>query len=321
MLTVALSLAVVGGLVLVVAAAILHRRDQDAEIAGLLGMAPWSSPEKEEDADGEDHLSAVTSRAVDLAGQVVERMDAKRSLSDLLERAKVPLRPGEFMVVLVGGALGVAALVSLITGSILMGAAGTAAAVLVTTRVLRRRVTKRTKAFTAQLPDALSLVASSLSAGHTFLRAVQMMCEESAPPLSEEFSRLVSETRLGDNVTEALERMAQRLQVRDLDVVVQAIRIQQSVGGRLADLFHTLSDVIRARDEVKREVQILTAEGRMSAYVLAGLVPGLFIMIRLVNPTYIKPMYSGVGLYVLIGCALSVVAGLFVILRMVKIDV
>jgi tight adherence protein B len=103
--------------------------------------------------------------------------------------------------------------------------------------------------------------------------------------------------------------------------VVQAIRIQQTVGGRLADLFHTLADVIRARDEVKREVQILTAEGRMSAYVLAALVPLLFVMISVLNPNYVKPLYSGTGLLLLVGCGLSVVAGLFVILRMVKIEV
>ncbi len=251
----------------------------------------------------------------------MDRVDAKRSLTDLLERAKVPLRPGEFVIVTIAGCLGIAALLMLVWGSALLAAGGAAGAVLVTARVLRRRVTKRSKAFTAQLPDALSLVASSLSAGHTFLRAVQMMCEESAPPMSEEFGRLVAETRLGDNVTEALERMAQRLQIRDLDMVVQAIRIQQTVGGKLADLFHTLSDVIRARDEVKREVQILTAEGRMSAYVLAALVPVLFLMMRIINPGYIEPLYSGTGLFVLIGCALSVVAGLIVILKMVKIEV
>jgi tight adherence protein B len=231
------------------------------------------------------------------------------------------MRPGEFVIVVLGGALAIAALLLALLGSAPLAAAGAIVAVLVTARVVRRRVAKRVKAFETQLPDALSLVASSLSAGHTFLRAVQMMCEESAPPLSEEFGRLVAETRLGDNVTEALERMAARLQIRDLDMVVQAIRIQQTVGGRLADLFHTLSDVIRARDEVKREVQILTAEGRMSAYVLAGLVPFLFLMMRLINPTYIEPLYSGMGLAVLIGCALSVVIGLAVILRMVKIEV
>lgn len=309
--------AVLGGLGLLVAAGILHRRDTDADMAGILGMSPWAPEQEEKD----ESLSAMTGRVVDLAGQAVDRVDAKRSLSDLLERAKVPLRPGEFVVTVVGGALGVAAALLVVTGSILMAVAGSAVAVLVTARLVKRRVAKRKKAFAAQLPDALSLVASSLSAGHTFLRAVQMMCEESAPPLSEEFSRLVSETRLGDNVTEALSHMAERLDLRDLDMVVQAIRIQQTVGGRLADLFHTLSDVIRARDEVKREVQILTAEGRMSAYVLAGLVPFLFLMMRVINPGYMQPLYSGVGLFVLIGCALSVVAGLVVILRMVKIDV
>ncbi len=218
-------------------------------------------------------------------------------------------------------AFAVAAVLLAVTGSGLMAMGGSVASVLVAARLVKRRVTKRTKAFSAQLPDALSLIASSLSAGHTFLRAVQMMCEESAPPMSEEFGRLVAETRLGDNVTEALERMAQRLDIRDLDMVVQAIRIQQTVGGKLADLFHTLSDVIRARDEVKREVQILTAEGRMSAYVLAGLVPLLFGVIRVTNPKYIEPLYTGTGLIMLIGCAVSVVAGLVVILRMVKIEV
>ncbi|MDQ4089787.1 MAG: type II secretion system F family protein [Actinomycetota bacterium] len=308
-------LAVVLGLGLLVAAAILHRRDEDTDIADVLGMAPHTFAEEREE------MSPLTVRAVEMAGQAVEVMDRERSLSNLLERAKIPLRPGEFVIVVVGGALGIAALLMVATGSWLAAAGGAIFGVLATARVVRRRVAKRAKAFSTQLPDALSLVASSLSAGHTFLRAVQMMCEESAPPLSEEFSRLVAETRLGDNVTEALERMAMRLQIRDLDMVVQAIRIQQTVGGRLADLFHTLSDVIRARDEVKREVQILTAEGRMSAYVLAGLVPFLFLMMQLINPAYIEPLYSGMGLAVLIGCGVSVVIGLTVILRMVKIDI
>ena len=311
-------LVVLLGVGLLAAAAILHRRDEDADIADVLGMAPGTFGEAKE---REEELSPLTSRAVEMAGQAVDRMDRERSLGALLERAQIPLRPGEFVIVVLAAALGLAALLMVATGSAIAAAGGAAVTVLVATRVVRRRVAKRTKAFEAQLPDALSLIASSLSAGHTFLRAVQMMCEESAPPMSEEFGRLVAETRLGDNVTEALARMAMRLQIRDLDMVVQAIRIQQTVGGRLADLFHTLADVIRARDEVKREVQILTAEGRMSAYVLAGLVPFLFLMMQLINPVYIAPLYSGTGLIVLFSCGMSVVIGLTVILRMVKIDI
>jgi tight adherence protein B len=313
---IAVVLATVCGLVLIVVAVFLHRRDQDEAMGDLLGLSPRSFAE-----DDEESLGVLTDRAVDLAGQAVERMDRDRSLGSLLERAKVPLRPGEFVIVVAGGALALAAVLLLATGSVPLAGGAPVLAVLLTAQVLRRRVSRRKRAFEQQLPDSLSLVASSLSAGHTFLRAVQMMCEESPPPLSEEFARLVAETRLGDSVVEALERMAARLQIRDLDMVVQAIRIQQTVGGRLADLFHTLADVIRARDEVKREVQILTAEGRMSAYVLAALVPLLFVMISVLNPNYVKPLYSGTGLLLLVGCGLSVVAGLFVILRMVKIEV
>lgn len=309
-------LAILAGLALVVVASVLNRVDQDASIAEVLGL-----PRAVAVDDVQDSRRVVTDRAVDLAGQAVERVDGKRSLDDILDRARIPLRPGEFVIVVIAGALGLSALALLFLGSALLAIGGGVGGILLTGKIVRRRVAKRRKAFSAQLPDALSLVASSLSAGHTFLRAVQMMCEESAAPLSEEFGRLVAETRLGYNVTEALDRMAQRLQIRDLDMVVQAIRIQQTVGGKLADLFHTLSDVIRARDEVKREVQILTAEGRMSAYVLAALVPLLYIMMRIMNPAYMRPLNHAPGLYILIACAASVTAGLLVILRMVKIDV
>src|SRR5438093_5504764 len=102
-----------------------------------------------------------------------------------------------------------------------------------------RRIGKRRKEFEEQLPEAMGLIASSLSAGHTFLRAIQMMCEESDPPLAEEFGRVVFEVRLGAPLVEALDRMAQRSGVADLSWVVQAIRIQQTVGGKLAELLHT----------------------------------------------------------------------------------
>jgi tight adherence protein B len=308
-------LGILAGASLMVAAGVAHRRRLDRGMDELLGMTPLA-PEEDR-----DEVSPLTGRAVDLAGQVVERMDRKHSLRLVLERAKVPLRPGELVVVVVGAALGVAALLLAMTHSRALGLVGAGGSVLLAAQVLRRRVTKRRRAFEAQLPDALSLVASSLTAGHTFLRAIQMMCEESGPPLSEEFGRVVAETRLGDPTVDALERMARRLEIRDMDMVVQAIRIQQTVGGRLADLLHTLADFIRARDEVRREVKILTAEGRMSAYVLAGLVPGLFLMLRVVNPHYVEPLYSGWGLGLLIGCGASVAVGLAVILRMVKIEV
>ncbi len=308
--------ALVGGLALMAVTGVRHRRDQQRAMDDVLGMKPPSP-----DVEDNDDLSALTGRAVQMAGQMVDRMDHGHSLGQKLERAKIPLRPGEFVIVVAGGALAIAAVLMAVTHSVLPAAGGALGAVVVAIQVVKRRITKRRRAFEAQLPDALSLVASSLSAGHTFLRAIQMMCQESSPPLSEEFARVVADTSLGDRVVDAVERMALRLQIRDMDMVVQAIRIQQEVGGRLADLLHTLADVIRARDEVRREVQVLTAEGRASAYVLAGLVPFLFTVIQVLNPEYVKPLYQGWGLVLLAGCAASVLVGMFVILRMVKIEI
>jgi tight adherence protein B len=148
-----------------------------------------------------------------------------------------------------------------------------------------------------------------------------MMCEESEPPLAEEFARVVNETRLGYPVVDALGRMAERLQIRDLDWVVQAIRIQQTVGGRLADLLHTLADFIRARDEVRREVKVLTAEGRLSAWILTALAPFMLFLVQIISPGYMAPMYRGWGLAVLLGTGFMVAMGATIIFRMTKIEV
>src|SRR5437773_1364578 len=271
-------------------------------------------------------VEAVTERGlvggtVKLAGKMVEQFDTKQSVKSLLEEAHIALRPGEFLIISLAAGLALGAVLVGITSQWLFGVIGLAVGPIGGMAFLKRKVSSRRKAFSAQLPDALSLIASSLSAGHTFLRAIQMMCEESEPPLAEEFARVVSETRLGDSVVDALDRMAQRLQLRDLQWVVQAIRIQQTVGGKLADLLHTLADFIRAREEVRREVMVLTAEGRISAWVLGGLPLFLLLVIQVIDPGYMKPMYHGWGIPVLLATAASVAAGTAIIFRMVKIEV
>jgi tight adherence protein B len=148
-----------------------------------------------------------------------------------------------------------------------------------------------------------------------------MMTEEAEPPLAEEFARVVHETRLGDPVVDALDRMAIRLEVPDLRWVVQAIRIQQTVGGKLADLLHTLADFIRGREEIRREINVLTAEGRISAWVLGGMPVLLLFAIQVINPGYAAPLFKGWGLFVLAMTGASIAAGVAIILRMVKIEV
>ena len=311
---VGLGLAVTGGLLRV------SRRDES--LSDILNL-----PFGEQDVP----VAAITERSaalfegtagiVEVANRAVSAFDAQGTLSKLLERARLPIRAGEYVIFTICGGLAAAAVLLALTSQWLYAPAGLLLAAFAAVAYPRRRIARRKKAFEQQLPDAISLIAGSLQAGHTFLRAIQMMCEESEPPLSEEFSRVVQETRLGDSVVDSLDRMAKRLEIRDLEWIVQAIRIQQSVGGKLADLLYTLGDYIRSRDEIRREVRTLTAEGRASAWMLGALPVIVLLAVQVVNPEYLAPMYQGWGIVWLVGTASSVMLGVGIILKMVKIEI
>ena len=307
------------GLALVAAGVLWRGREREKALADILEL-PYGERDVPVEAVTEGH-SPLVEGTIGLAGRMVDQFDQKGAMAVALERARIPVRPGEYVVITIAATVALAALLYGITTTWVFALVGLVLGPLAASTVVTTRINKRRKAFENQLPDALSLIASSLSAGHTFLRAIQMMCEESEPPLAEEFSRVVSETRLGDPLVDSLDRMATRLEIRDMDWIVQAIRIQQTVGGKLADILHTLADFIRARQEVRREVQVLSAEGRISAYVLGALAPLLMLFLQVTNPEYMQPMYQGWGLVTLIITGAFMALGSFIIFRMVKIEV
>lgn len=315
-----LAVLLVGGGLALLAVGLLSRvYEREEKLAEILDL-PYGEQDIDLAAAIEQHSTLVES-TIGAAGRIIEQVDAKGSLLSRLERARLPIRPGEFVLFVISGGLVLGALVSAITTSYVFGGAALLASPFLAIAFLDRRISRRKRRFEEQFPDALTLIGSSLSAGHTFLRSIQLMCEEAEGPIAEEFARVVSETQLGDPLVDALDRMAQRLEIRDVDWVVQAIRIQQTVGGKLADLLHTLAGFIRAREEIRREVDVLTAEGRVSAYVLGALPLFLGVFIQISNPGYLDPMFQGWGWIWLGGAAASVAVGLAVIFRMIKVDV
>jgi tight adherence protein B len=308
-----------GGLSLLVVGLLSRVYDREEQLADILDL-PWGERDVDLGASIDQHSSLVEN-TIGVAGKLIEQVDAKGNLLTLLERARVPIRPGELVLFVLSGGLVLGSFVAAITTSLAFGVVAALASPFLAVAYLQRRIRRRTRKFEEQFPDALTLIGSSLSAGHTFLRAIQLMCEEAEAPISEEFARVVSETQLGDSLVDALARMATRLDIRDVDWVVQAIRIQQTVGGRLADLLHTLADFIRAREEIRREIDVLTAEGKISAYVLGALPIFLGLFIQVTDPGYLNPMFRGWGIFWLGGALMSIAIGMGIILRMVKVDI
>jgi len=314
------ALAVGGGLSVICIAVLMRARERVQEIATLLDL-PYGERDVEEHGRSMSLISIVEP-GIEFANKTLERLKISDRIRFELNRARIPLRPGEYVLITTGTAAICGILTWFLTGQVVVGVIVLAMVVWASWRLfVMGKVERRRKAFEAQLPEALSLIASSLEAGHTFQHSIQMMVEEASAPLSEEFGRVLAEMSLGDSLMDALDRMSDRLQIRDLAWVIQAIRIHNTVGGKLADLLFTLAEFMRAREEIRREVQVLTAEGRLSAYVLGALPVFEFMVIKTVNPSYLAPMFHGGGLVALFIAAGGVLLGIGMIKKMAKIEV
>lgn len=151
---------------------------------------------------------------------------------------------------------------------------------------------RRLAAFENQLPDLLIGVAASLKAGHSFKQALQAIVDDGAEPAGKEFKRVLTETRLGRPLDDALADMAERVGSDNLSFIVTAVSVQSQVGGSLASLFDMVADTVRNRQQFARKIKALTAMGRMSAYVLVGLPFFLCGALTLINPGYMAPLFQ-----------------------------
>jgi len=250
------------------------------------------------------------------AGGFSNRLDAK------LEQAGLPMKAGEFVAftavcAVAGGVLGAFLLANIIIVLILAFGAG-----LIPFAWLVRARGQRQKKMAEQLADVLSILASSLRAGHSFLQALDQVANEIKDPSAAEFHRVVSEIRLGRSVDDAMIEMADRIGSEDMRWAVMAVNIQRQVGGNLAEVLDIVATTVRERAYIHRQVKVLSAEGRISIGILAALPFGIFFYLVLVNPEYIKPLFTTtMGQIMLIVGGALMAAGIFVMTRIVRIDV
>jgi tight adherence protein B len=184
---------------------------------------------------------------------------------------------------------------------------------------LRLLTSRRRAAFEEQVPDTLQLLTGGLRAGHSLLRAVDAAAVESQAPMAEELSRVVNESRIGRELGGSLTDVAQRTQSEDFAWIAQAIDIHREVGGDLAEVLDHVGETIRDRNQIRRQVRALSAEGRMSALVLLALPVVMFFALMLINPAYAHTFTSTLPGYLMIGVA-AVMLGLgsFWLSRLIK---
>ena len=245
-----------------------------------------------------------------------DRLDAE------LEAAGVSLRSGEFVV-----ASAVAALVFGVVGAAILRNAFLALIVAAVgaafpTILLRSALGKRADHLREQLPDVLTIMASSLRAGHSFMQALDTVAKEIAQPAATEFQRVVAEIRLGRPAEDALEALAERVGSADFMWAVLAVNIQREVGGNLAEILDNVADTLRERATLRRQIQVLTAEGRLSAWVLALLPVGIALYMTAANPHYIGLLVTTNIGRVMLGAGLILMGlGIYWMRRIVDIDV
>jgi len=165
------------------------------------------------------------------------------------------------------------------------------------------RTSRRRAKFADQLDDSLALLAGGLRAGHSLLRAIDAVSQEAESPTGEELARVVNETRIGRDLGDALDNTATRMHSEDFQWVAQAIAINREVGGNLSDVFDQVGSTIRERNQIRRQVKALSAEGKMSAYVLIALPIGVFFFLLLSQPHYFSGFFTSIWGFVALGVA------------------
>jgi tight adherence protein B len=250
----------------------------------------------------ETTLNRAAAKAVETVNKSLRGRDVKYLTTDKFEQAGVTMRAGDFVLVCASGAVGVGVLGSLVAHVGL----GILLALLFVVGMfvwLNMKASARQAKFADQLPDTLQLLAGSMRAGHSLLRAFDAAAEQSPQPMADELRRVVNESRIGRDLGDALIDTAARTKSEDFLWTAQAIETQREVGGNLAEVLDNVNETIRARAQLARQVQALAAEGKLSMIILIGLPVVLLIIISIINHSYATTFFTTLPGWLMLGAS------------------
>jgi tight adherence protein B len=187
---------------------------------------------------------------------------------------------------------------------------------------IKRKLERQQNLFAEQLPDNLQVLASALRAGHGLIGALSVVVDDCPQPSKAEFQRVIADEQLGVPLDEAFGVVVRRMANRDLEQVALVAALQRDTGGNTAEVLDRVTDTVRERFELRRMVKTLTAQGRMSRWIVTALPIGLLVFITAVSPGYMRPLFEEpVGRLLLVVAGVMLVAGSLVIKKIVDIKV
>ncbi|KQT94431.1 hypothetical protein ASG49_06010 [Marmoricola sp. Leaf446] len=281
----------------------------------------YGAPRVDQAAPGDQGLGAQARSVAEKALAGNEGLEAR--IAARLDAAGMSLKPAEWLLVHAGTTVLAAVLGMLLSrGNILVALVFLALGAVGGWLFLGLKKSRRLKAFSSGLADTLQLMSGSLSAGLSLAQSVDTIVKEGADPIAGEFRRVIVESRLGVPLEESLGGVAERMESKDFEWVVMAIRIQRQVGGNLAELLLQVAATLREREYLRRHVLALSAEGRLSAWILGALPPMFLLYLSLSNPDYVSVLYTTPIGYVLIGLmAVLLVVGFTWMMKVAKVDI
>ena len=251
----------------------------------------------------------------------IRRMEEK--LQTELKKANILMKSSEFIVLIflsavIGSILGYI----IAGGSIERGVWLGAITWIIPLAWLKSQVSKRKVKLEKQLPEMINMTANSLKAGYSLVQSLELLSREMAAPLSEEIQRMLQEMRFGASTEKALMNFNERIDSKDLDLIITAMLIQRQVGGNLAEILQTIGSTIRERIRIQGEIKSLTAQGRMSMWIFMLLPIGLGLFISMANPEYMNALFTHpLGIGMLVMAVIGQFIGYILIKKIINIEV
>jgi tight adherence protein B len=243
-------------------------------------------------------------------------------LQKMLAQGNVDVRAGNFLVVCVATAVVLAAVAAIAGGNLLFAWAGAVIGFFIPYGYASHMRNKRFAKFEEKFPEAIDTLARAVRAGHAFTTALEMIANEVSEPVAGEFRQLYEEQKFGLPVRDALINLADRIPLVDVKFFVTAVMLQRETGGNLAEILDNLSYVIRERFKILRQVRVHTAQGRLTMVLLMALPPTIVLVMRLLNPGFISPLFTDpIGHALIVGGITLQTMGYFVIRKIIRIQV